>query len=90
MNPDLTIAIVASQISTNRTYLSSYLNTYRQMTFNEWINRLRIEEAKNIITANKHVTLDDICEEIGYADKSYFSKCFQRYTGMTVKQWKSI
>ena len=90
LNPDLTIAIVASQISTNRTYLSSYLNTYRQMTFNEWINRLRIEEAKNIITANKHVTLDDICEEIGYADKSYFSKCFQRYTGMTVKQWKSI
>lgn len=87
---DLTIAIVASQISTNRTYLSNYLNTTKKMTFNEWINSLRIEEAKKIITADRHATLDDICDEIGYADKSYFSKCFQRYTGMTVKQWKNM
>ena len=87
---DLTIVIVASQISTNRTYLSSYLNSYRQRTFNEWINGLRIEEAKKIITTDKHATLDDICEKTGYADKSYFSKCFQRYTGTTVKQWRSM
>lgn len=90
LNHDLTIAVVATQISTNRTYLSSYLNIYRKMTFKEWINSLRIEEAKRIITTEKRITLDDICERTGYADKSYFSKCFQRYTGMTVKQWKNM
>ncbi len=90
LNHNLTIAVVAAQISTNRTYLSSYLNVYREMTFKEWINSLRIEEAKRIIAAEKRITLDDICERTGYADKSYFSKCFQRYTGMTVKQWKKM
>jgi YesN/AraC family two-component response regulator len=90
MKPDLTIAIVAMQISTNRTYLSNYLNTFKQKTFNEWINGLRIEEAKKMIAANKNITLDDLCEKIGYSDKSYFSKCFKKYTGMTAKLWKSM
>lgn len=90
MKPDLTIAIVAMQISTNRTYLSNYLNTFKQKTFNEWINGLRIDEAKKMIAANKNITLDDLCEKIGYSDKSYFSKCFKKYTGMTAKLWKSM
>jgi len=88
LKPDLTISIVASQISTNRTYLSNFLNTIKEMTFNEWINGLRIEEAKKIISVDRHVTLDDLCEKTGYSDKSYFSKCFRKYTGTTVSQWK--
>ncbi|MEN6324419.1 MAG: helix-turn-helix domain-containing protein [Proteiniphilum sp.] len=89
LKPDLTISIVASQISTNRTYLSNYLNTIKEVTFNEWINALRLEEAKKIILVDKYVTLDDLCEKTGYSDTSYFSKCFKKYTGTTVSQWKS-
>jgi len=89
MNPKLTIAIVAEQISTNRTYLSQYINTNREKTFHEWINELRIEEAKKMIDQERRMTLEEISEKVGYADKGYFSKCFVRYTGKTVSQWKN-
>lgn len=89
MHPKLTIAIVAKHISTNRTYLSQYINTTREKTFNEWINELRIEEAKKMIEQDSSMTLEEISEIVGYADKGYFSKCFVKYTGKTVSQWKN-
>lgn len=88
LNPKITIAHVASQISTNRTYLSQYVNSTKGKTFNEWINVLRIEEAKNIIIANKNITLEEVCEKVGYTDKSHFSKCFIKYEGMAVSKWR--
>lgn len=89
LKAEITIATVAAQISTNRTYLSSYLNTYKQKSFSDWINGLRIEEAKRIMRSNEYLYLDEICDQIGYTDKSYFSKCFKKYTGMTTKEWKN-
>ncbi len=88
MQANITLNTLATQFSTNRTYLSQYINTVKQKTFNEWINSLRIEEAKKLIAANKKMTLEEISEIVGYTDKSYFSKCFQKYTGTTPKKWK--
>lgn len=87
-NPKITIATVASQIYTNRSYLSQYINRSKQKTFNEWINGLRIDEAKRIMATNKNMTIEEVSEKTGYTDKSYFSKCFVRYVGMTTMQWK--
>jgi AraC-like DNA-binding protein len=84
----LTIAIVASQISTNRTYLSHYLNSTKNKTFSDWINELRIEEAKRMMEADQSLKFEEISEKVGYTDKSYFSKCFLKYTGITVTQWR--
>lgn len=87
-NPKITIATVASQISTNRSYLSQYINRAKQKTFNEWINGLRIDEAKKLMATNRNMTVEEISEKVGYTDKSYFSKCFIRYVGMTATHWK--
>lgn len=87
-NPKITIATVAPQVTTNRSYLSQYINRSKQKTFNEWVNGLRIDEAKKLMAAEKNMTIEEVSEKVGYTDKSYFSKCFVRYTGMTARQWK--
>ncbi|WP_157279209.1 helix-turn-helix domain-containing protein [Proteiniphilum acetatigenes] len=87
-NPKITITKVAAQVSTNRSYLSQYINRSKQKTFNEWINELRIEEAKKLMANNKNMTIEEVSEKVGYTDKSYFSKCFVRYIGITASQWK--
>ncbi len=81
-NPKITITKVAAQVSTNRSYLSQYINRSKQKTFNEWINELRIEEAKKLMANNKNMTIEEVSEKVGYTDKSYFSKCFARYIGI--------
>lgn len=87
-NPRITIATVASQVTTNRSYLSQYINRSKQKSFNEWINGLRIDEAKKLMIREKNMTIEEISEKVGYTDKSYFSKCFVKNTGMTARQWK--
>ncbi|OJV76752.1 MAG: hypothetical protein BGO34_16885 [Bacteroidia bacterium 44-10] len=89
INPKITIAKVASHISTNKSYLSQYINNSKQKTFNEWINGLRIEEAKRLMTTNKNMTIEEVSEKVGYTDTSYFSKCFVKYTGITAYKWKN-
>lgn len=88
-NQGITIATLATQINTNRSYLSQYINRSKQKSFNEWINGLRIEEAKKVMTAHKNMTIEEVSEKVGYTDKSYFSKCFIKHTGTSIKQWKN-
>ncbi len=88
-NPKITIAKVALHISTNKSYLSQYINNSKQKTFNEWINGLRIEEAKRLMATNKNITIGEVSEKVGYTDTSYFSKCFVKYTGITASKWKN-
>ena len=88
INSGISMEIVASQLSTNRSYLSQYINRVKNKTFNEWINGLRIDEAKRIMTENEEMTIEEIGEKVGYTDKSYFSKCFVKYAGMTPTKWK--
>lgn len=89
INPGVTIATVATQINTNRSYLSQYINRSKQKNFNEWINGLRINEAKRLMIAQKNMSVEEISEKVGYTDKSYFSKCFVKYTGITARQWRN-
>jgi len=85
----ITIEQVAGEIKTNRTYLSNYLNTYKGFTFNEWINQLRIEEAKNLLITNPRLPVSQIGVMIGLPDKSNFGRQFSKMTGKSPLAWRT-
>jgi len=84
----ITIEQVAGEIKTNRTYLSTYINTYKRMTFNEWINDLRIEEAKRMLISNPQLPVGQIGVMIGLPDKSNFGRQFFKKTGSSPLAWR--
>jgi AraC-like DNA-binding protein len=84
----LTIEQVASQLLTNRTYLSYHMNVYRKETFKEWINRLRIEEAKVLLNDQPEIPVGQVGMLIGIPDKSNFGRQFSRITGTTPQNWR--
>jgi len=84
----ITIEQVAGEIKTNRTYLSTYINTYKRMTFNEWINDLRIEEAKRMLISNPELPVGQIGVMIGLPDKSNFGRQFSKKTGSSPLAWR--
>lgn len=45
----LTIESLTAVLGSNRTYLSSYINSRMGCSFREWINRLRIENSQRVI-----------------------------------------
>jgi len=57
------------------------------MTLTDYINKLRIEEAKYLLdSANASVT--EAALSVGYNDPNYFSKVFTRLEHMTPQEYR--
>lgn len=86
--PGITIEQVAIQLRSNRNYLSTHMNLHRKMTFKEWINQLRIEEAKRLLTDNPDMPVSQIGAMVGLPDKSNFGRQFSKLTGKSPMAWR--
>ena len=53
----------------------------------EYLTRVRLEEAKRLLR-NPQYLIDEIAENTGYDDASYFTKVFKRYEGVTPTQYR--
>jgi AraC-like DNA-binding protein len=84
----ITVDMLASELYTNRNYLSSYINKYRKQTFREWINEMRIEEAKTLLRQHPKLSIQEIALHTGFANKSNFGRQFLKQTGSTPKKWR--
>jgi len=84
----ITIKELAEQLYTNRTYLSNYINSTHKVSFSQWLNSLRIEEAQKRIMDNPNISLKDLTLDLGYKEQSTFSKQFFIVTGLTPSEWK--
>lgn len=90
LNPRLTLQDAATEIGTNRTYLSNYLNNVLNMTFYEYINNYRVSEACIIIDsadAESRKTMFEIAEMSGFNSISTFNRAFAKVTGLTPTQY---
>lgn len=88
LKSSITIDDLAKFLGTNRTYLSSYLNSEKNTTFRQWINLLRIEEAKRIISDNPKITMTELATRLGYADTSTFFRQFKAKEGVQPSVWE--
>lgn len=88
MVPGLTIEDVASQLNTNRTYLSAYINKQKGVSFKEWMTLLRIERAKQLLLNQPNLPVSQIGALVGLSDKSNFGRQFSKITGMTPQRWR--
>jgi AraC-like DNA-binding protein len=81
--PGITIDVLAARLGTNHKYLSTYINTCKQQTFREWINVLRVEEAKTLLRQHPEMTIHEIALHVGYSYESHFGRLFRSCTGFS-------
>ena len=55
--------------------------------YREWLNGLRIKEAKRLLKAHPEWSNEAIALHCGFSDRSYFQKVFKEKTGMTPAQF---
>ncbi len=89
-NPLLTLEMVAKEININKSYLSRLLNTEMQKSFNDYINELRVEEAKSYLIQPdfKNYTLLSIGLEAGFNSKTAFNTAFKKFEGITPSEYR--
>lgn len=83
----ITIQQLSQELCTNRKTLSSIINKEEGCNFNTFINRLRIEKAKELMQESGQSLLD-ICLAVGYSDQGNFSRHFKEVTGVSPSEWK--
>ena len=84
----LKITDLAAMAGTNRTYVSNAINQQLGLSFSEYINRLRIEEAKRLIReSDGKMVMAAVAEESGFAGEATFYRHFRQLEGKTPMEW---
>lgn len=78
----LTLEEVASYVYLSPSYFSKVFKDEMELNFNAYLNKIRIEKAKQLLT-DKRIKLIDVAGLVGFEDQSYFSKVFKKITGQT-------
>lgn len=89
-DPTLTLQKLATHMGTNRQYLSNYINREKQKTFYEYINDLRMEEAKHLLDGwepGQGQTIENIATQSGFNSYSTFLRQFVRRYGATPSRY---
>ena len=84
---ELTLYGVAETLFINPVYLSRIFKNETGMTFNDYINKLRMEAALKLLKDN-NLTMNDVSEMIGYGNTSYFLKKFKEFYGCTPTEYR--
>jgi AraC-like DNA-binding protein len=84
----ITINVLVSKLYTNRYYLSTYINTYKKKNFREWINELRVEEAKHLLLEYPNMNINEIASRVGFATQSHFGQQFRTSAGLSPQNYR--
>lgn len=90
LDTDLTLASFAAKIDLNPTYVSQVINQGFGVNFYDFINKFRVEAAKEMLLSsdNDHLSFLGIALSCGFKSKSTFNKSFKKNTGKTPSQFK--
>lgn len=88
---NLTIHELSQRINIQSKFISQVINELHSQNFCEYINAIRIDEAKSILRDNNfaHKTILEVCYEVGFNSKSTFNAVFKKQTGRTPSEYRN-
>ncbi|RAV20122.1 response regulator [Paenibacillus contaminans] len=77
---ELSLYLVAEKLYVNYSYLSRIFKKLTGQSFSDYVLRLRMERAKELLAKGDKVY--DAASQVGYRHVNYFSKAFSKYYGV--------
>jgi YesN/AraC family two-component response regulator len=84
---DISLAEIAYKFNISQSYLSELFKKYTGDNFKNYVNRKKIDKAKEIIENNKQIKVKQLSEMLGFNDVNTFIKVFGKYEGMSPGQY---
>jgi AraC-like DNA-binding protein len=87
---DLRLEKLAEAIHVSKHHLSQVINEQKGVSFFEYINGLRIGEAKQLLasTSRKELTVIEVAYSVGFNNKVSFNTTFKKITGKTPTEFR--
>ncbi|SER34263.1 two component transcriptional regulator, AraC family [Gracilibacillus ureilyticus] len=86
---DIKAQEVADVINISPSYFSSLFKQKTGKNFNEYVNFLRIEESKKLLTETP-LKIGEIAEQIGYNEYKYFVEVFKKLSSVTPTEYRKL
>lgn len=88
--PGLTLSGLATTLSIPSPYISQAINNRLGMSYNDFVNKHKVEEAQRLLKdpANHKLTLLYIAQCAGFKSSSAFNAVFKKVTGITPSQFR--
>ncbi|PYI57412.1 helix-turn-helix domain-containing protein [Paenibacillus flagellatus] len=84
---DITLDLVADKLNISRSYLSSYFKEKTGTYFVDYVNSVRIEQAKKLLL-KPDIRIQDAALSVGYQNINSFNRMFKKFTGVTPSEFR--
>ncbi len=78
----ITLTDICQKLPLSKEYVSRIFKKEMGITVTEYINRQKLTLAKNLL-ASEELSLQDVCETVGYQNYHYFSRLFKKQFNVT-------
>jgi two-component system response regulator YesN len=86
-NEQLSLKEIADKFHFNYYYLSSYFSSHLAEGFSEYLNKIRVEKAIELLK-NEDIPVSEVSYLVGYSDHSYFCKVFKKFKKVTPSKFR--
>ncbi|HEX3028566.1 MAG TPA: response regulator transcription factor [Clostridia bacterium] len=86
---DISLKTLSLQLNTNPNYLGKLFKDETSEYFSDYVNRIRIEKAKELLLCPANMT-KDIAVQVGYNDVNYFYRAFKKYAEMAPSEFRDL
>lgn len=84
---DISLETIAQKFGFNASYLSRRFKQKYGMGMIDYITRLRMQKAKEILVTT-NLNIYNVSAQLGYKDEKYFSRVFTKETGLSPNQYR--
>ncbi|MEG2658752.1 MAG: AraC family transcriptional regulator, partial [Clostridiales bacterium] len=83
----MTLQEISDYVHFSPPYFSKMFKKELNMTFTQYLTKVRIEESKHLL-ADTSTSLSDIPGLVGFEEQSYFTKVFRAVTGISPGKYR--
>ena len=84
---DLSLAEIAYKFNISQSHLSELFKKFTGDNFKNYVNRKKIDKAKEILENNKNIKVKQLSDMLGFNSVNTFIKVFGKYVGMSPGQY---
>ncbi len=84
---EITLDKMAEKLNITGGYLSTYFKEKTGMNFLEYVNDVRIRNARELLETSD-MKIQEIAEKVGYQNLNSFNRMFKKFTGVTPSEFR--
>ncbi|MBK7936886.1 MAG: AraC family transcriptional regulator [Lewinellaceae bacterium] len=89
-DPEISLEKLANALNAGKHHVSQVINEHLGASFFEYVNQLRVEEAKQLLaeTTRSDLHVIEVAYTVGFNNKVSFNTAFKKATGMTPTEFR--